>query len=811
MPYIAYEEQTLENAYIYKHCTLPLGDQGLVFVRGLNLDDGGALGTGKSTLFNAMARLQFGKGGKSGELADEIINADVGKNLHQVLRLTVDDHPYEIRQYRKHDVYGTRFEVIDRDTNRNILPKTKYPHLWIKSELLKTDDATFFNIVYLTQGMIDAFMRGKESERRQKLTVMFNLEVYDQFYEQVKSRIRLAEADRRSMSGWNEQLDDLRTQLRQIGDVKTLRRRYNALGKKLEAHQAELYVTVKELEEKQAELERLKLRSAQESELQALWEKSTKLQERFDSIDDITEEAVDELEAEVEQLAEEKAQLPGQEEAARKRVIIESQLQKLDQELEEGDVTEEDLEEELSTIKEQLYRLGNVELPAAEKHEALLQELAELSIDSPNLAIAVLRDEYNDSVQDISVLSERLEKSRKRLSSGICSECKRPLYMNNEEIAELKKSISSDRSRLKKLRERHFNLKTIIDASDEYERIQAQLDALPEARAPSIVMKEMRRLQGHEKKVSHILELLKQREQLEGQLEHLPDVDPNKLERRIKRIRNKHRIAKQSLKVASQLLQLKTSLEQLPSGSTGELSKEVGALRRTVRSVNNRIQKRSEKHGEMRVLLRTATRLRRQIKALRIKLREAKTLQEDLDCLEALKVAFGPKGLKQDRFRAILTDAAERTIPTYSSLLWPNKKVRLDIDDSDGIHFFMKRQRSRTVMRSNLLSGGENHKASLAFLLGMRDLKEAYTTTSFNVLIIDEPFGNLDPQGSESLLSILEALKERFSSIFIVSHRPEVISSPIWDQTWWAIRKNNVSKLFLEDPPVKYRKLAQQA
>jgi DNA repair exonuclease SbcCD ATPase subunit len=113
-------------------------------------------------------------------------------------------------------------------------------------------------------------------------------------------------------------------------------------------------------------------------------------------------------------------------------------------------------------------------------------------------------------------------------------------------------------------------------------------------------------------------------------------------------------------------------------------------------------------------------------------------------------------------------------------------------------------------MTSAVLSGGERHKAGLAFLFGMRDLKEKYTQTSSNVLIVDEPFGNLDPQGEESLLQILQMLRGRFSSIFAISHRPEVIQHGCWDQIWWAIRENDTATLYHGSPPARFRHIANR-
>ena len=121
-------------------------------MRGLNLDDGGFLGVGKSSLFNGVSRIQFGKSGKEDKV-DEIIFDKVGKELEEVLRFRKDGHPYELCQYRKHSLYGNRVELIDMKTGDDILPDEarKHPHAYIRDEFLGVDESTFFNVVYLTQ------------------------------------------------------------------------------------------------------------------------------------------------------------------------------------------------------------------------------------------------------------------------------------------------------------------------------------------------------------------------------------------------------------------------------------------------------------------------------------------------------------------------------------------------------------------------------------------------------------------------------------------------------------------------------------
>ena len=106
MPFIEYESLEFENAYIYRKCSFPLANQGLVLVRGLNMDDGGFLGAGKSSIFEVFAQLQMGKGGKRdqrrGDHKSDMVNLFSGADMSATLKLKIGGHPYEIRQYRKH-------------------------------------------------------------------------------------------------------------------------------------------------------------------------------------------------------------------------------------------------------------------------------------------------------------------------------------------------------------------------------------------------------------------------------------------------------------------------------------------------------------------------------------------------------------------------------------------------------------------------------------------------------------------------------------------------------------------------------------
>ena len=81
---------------------------------------------------------------------------------------------------------------------------------------------------------------------------------------------------------------------------------------------------------------------------------------------------------------------------------------------------------------------------------------------------------------------------------------------------------------------------------------------------------------------------------------------------------------------------------------------------------------------------------------------------------------------------------------------------------------FVIREGSRTPRPLHTLSGGQTFLVSLAFSLGLADLRKVYLP--IETLLIDEGFGSLDADYVEMVLATLEQLKERKVQVGMISH-----------------------------------------
>jgi len=807
MPYIEYESLEFENAYIYRKCSFPLANQGLVLVRGLNLDDGGFLGAGKSSIFEVFAQLQVGKGGKRdqrrGDHKSDIVNLFSGADMSAILKMRIGGHPYEIRQYRDHHRFQNKVMVIDRQTGQNILPlgASRAPHKWIREELLAIDETTFFNLIYLVQELNNVMVHGKEYERRKRLTVMFNLDIYDELHV-LSKRLSMHETSMSDFAQVRNELREVKQKIFSMPDLIDLEADLEAAELVLQHLQDENAEDTEEFTKVSTLHSKLQQRTSGRRQIMSRF-KASYLVNKFDHPKDITQKNVDGWKRQYDNLNAAYASAQADLEKVEKREALRAQLRKL------SDRDAEEIQNDLTDTKTKLTHLTQVELPQAEERQGLLIKLQRLS--EPSAPVDDLVEEHEKAKIREAELERSVKNLDVELSNAVCPHCKRPYDLSPEEINSKRTELKQFRDELQELTSRLHALKKEINDGRQIEAIRSRLAMFQTSRSPDEVSEDIRLLTGKERRLSAELETSRRRIEIEAELATLPTESKDELvelcekqRRGVEKYRDLYETGKFIVDKLEELL-------QLPRGNTEEVEAQLKELRERLKRAASKIAEASKDAVHLRERVNELRQLLRREKVLKRTLRKQEALVSEIRCLEALTQSFGSKGMKQDRFDSILSDAAERTVPAYTDILWPNRNISLHLSDQEGsLQFGLGRNLADVSTNSSLLSGGERHKAGLAFLFGLRDLKEIYTGSSSNVLIVDEPFGNLDPLGTEGLISIFALLKQKFGSVFVISHRPEVLSHPIWDKTWWAIRENNNATLYLDDPPARYHQMASE-
>jgi len=183
----------LHNIYAWQHVTVPLSEQGLVIVDGLNMDadpQGRASnGSGKSSIFEALTCALYGSTTVE-EDPKNLVNDSVGKGLEVILNLEVLDVPHQVIMRRKTAKSGPSITVL-RD-GVDITPKESYTKLRKRvPELIGMDisKAEFLSCVFYPQEFSSLLVFGKGKDRREFFSSVFGLEIYDVLYDVVLANI----------------------------------------------------------------------------------------------------------------------------------------------------------------------------------------------------------------------------------------------------------------------------------------------------------------------------------------------------------------------------------------------------------------------------------------------------------------------------------------------------------------------------------------------------------------------------------------------------------------------------------------------
>jgi exonuclease SbcC len=97
--------------------------------------------------------------------------------------------------------------------------------------------------------------------------------------------------------------------------------------------------------------------------------------------------------------------------------------------------------------------------------------------------------------------------------------------------------------------------------------------------------------------------------------------------------------------------------------------------------------------------------------------------------------------------------------------------------------------------RYELFSGGEQFRINLAIRIGISLFLSSLSGTSLEMLVVDEGFGSQDEPGKEKILKEINAIKDRFKKILVISHIGDVKES--FEYEIKVVKDNYTSRIYV--------------
>mgnify|MGYP000484880518 CR=1 FL=1 len=796
----------------------------------------GPNGAGKSTLFDAICWCLYGVTptiGKEGELVrqDELVR-DGEQEMGVELTFTYGNQRYVV--YRFYSVtYGTKAKAYVDGT---VMANSSKEVTAFIVRTLGLDAKAFISASFIRQKEIDLLTSQRASKRKEIINRLFNLQLYDQFFDDVRRQQRELDTLLVQLKERKENLETAVEHYKEIaGDEKELSRAHKEVAGKLKeatsrlAAQSEHVDSLLSQRERWRELgsERDRLTSQEEALYHRLRDRKGELKEIAQARERISlvSGRLDELAPSVERASalsqvrdRYRSLKQKEEELERRRWEVRGQYEK------RQSAAQEDMERLSSEIANQEGKVRDLE----RRHGEL--SCAHVDPSSYTKKIAKAREDeqlidvrINDLGSRLGALRSRLEslvEERRSLESlegasqcptchqSVTDELRECLEAKNDSArADLGKKIQALETKLEGVRQLREDSRTQI-AALEHKRQKAEEDKYELSTVASSLERERTRLgdlRSRRDAVKKALDdLSREQSEAEGRLveaftkarDELRKIsfDQAEYERVLHEAREHDRLSNElehlSEKVARESVirketdDIRASIEDA-EGKKRSLSEQMGSFFVPPEKLTAAQKSKQALEEEVSVLRVNEGRLSEQIgsaRAMRERMEEAQAkLDEVRTSLKECQASLHHHQVLKEAFRNIPINIHERLKPLIQSeVSWllnevtQGKYPAVAIDEE----YTVRVSSNGVFYPIYRFSGGEKDLINLCLRVGISrvlvSLSREQGFAHLESLFLDETFSSLDGERRRNLLSSLRALEHFFSQIVIITHVEDV-------------------------------------
>lgn len=687
----------------------------LAAISGLN-------GAGKSSLLDAVTWCVWGSS-RAGDSSDALIHSGA-EDMFVEFSFELDGHTYTIkrRRIKKHGG-STALELWSN--SHNLTEGTiKTTQEKIINSLHLTFE-TFTNSSYLRQGHADEFTTKGPTDRKRILADILGLDHYDKLEEKAKEKSKEAQTKLQLL---DYQLIEIEAELSQKEERQKSLSLAEAEAKKTEADLNEVEKLIKQISEEKQNITQT-VKSLQDKKIQ-----------------------IEQIQKELKDL---KLQIDLKEKS---KIEFQSILEKKS-EIEKDNEILQNLQEKRKMLESKRSELIKIKDRLADTQKTLMTREEKRSLAIKDLEIQIKKFQTESETLQNQINSLTAQKNTCPTCGQNINEAK-----NKEIISNSKEKIAENEKAVKELAEKIQKYKEII---------------LPEKTQANTLEKQIKDLEEETKEWLEITQKINQLEKVTDLFVRLQQAETG-VKTHQEAIFDLQKIYKskedQITKSEKELVDLEIFEKQL------EVVKEKMEAKETVKV------ELSQKAMELRGLVGEAKQLVSRTQQLenfqKDKLLEKEKWQKEKDTFEELALAFGKKGIQAMIIEAAIPEIEDEANSLLEKLTEGRMKITLQTQKETKTKIAGERSIIETLdiiisdeMGERLyenFSGGEQFRVNFAIRLAISKLLTHRAGAKLQFLVIDEGFGSQDTPGRARLVEAIDAIKNDFEKILVITHIEEL-------------------------------------
>lgn len=775
-----------ENIYSFKKLEVDfLSFAGVIsIILGKNLDQKTANGAGKTSILKALYWSLWNKE-LNGATIEEMVNRVYPESgMLAILEFEDRGYEYKITRYKSYKpnasspklhngnvVSGSGVEFLVN--GQPFMGESHTKTQSIIEQKIKMTPRLFLSCVLMAQNTKSTFLTANDSEKKELLSELLDLQAYEKAFKNVKEAIKEVEEkitiNENKIEVLNEQIDSFKNQISQL---EIQEKDYEESSK---IKKNEVSNQIKVLEEQMEGLKKIAHQSVKSEALKKkLLEEESKIKQIKKELD--TEHPINQALFGLEtQFQNDDVLLKNLENSIKEKKLKIEDLSTsfLNTEIKDFQKEKQDISGKINSLKDEIKFL-----------EARKQE-TQLQINNRDNILKILNSLILESEANIHQIEDLKNNS-------LCTACQRifkegenssldnlldKLIKKSKEIsAEIAKNneiiFSIDKAEEKLTQENQV----IAFKNKELEDYLIELDKLIVADTEQRIFQQKREL------------LLNQKNEIEKECLDMEN-KINSLSKQIK-VNNKKisdiiKLKEKFEPLKKELSDLEIKINELLENIKIEEEKEVeiriakASFKEKFDAVNSLQKELNELETKVNPYLGMKNNLLKQKETFISKLNAMKSTvadnQEELKYLNFWKIGFAPIGIRSfitDDVIELLNRKTQENLNdlfdgAISVMFDPESKNNKGLVSNKISTVFLQNGKETSF---NLLSGGEQQRAILATELALTEVAEARAGTKLNIRFLDEPFNGMDNNGQVKSLSLFARIAREKDGFFVISH-----------------------------------------